>query len=454
MAWNGMPLNWSKIIYNNIKVELMRKRTRGTLSLYSAVYLTKLMDPTQPPVPTPESVNLTLPMEVGSTSRSKKRKENEAYCIQMRTRNAGGSSTLQLDSEEEERAVNVVSVTAEETLQEVRQIVAQQISHSGSKESELCRVIEVFGKRYTLLADSKKQVEEEKVKMAADLELRKRAFVNLTLEMEELKEELTVYKELPSTLKQRQLDNDHLKEELHKLQAKYQKVTDSLVYHTSLKKDLNKEFFHIHKENEGLKHQMELLRIRQHENLQEAQSNRQTVELGMLQEREQQVILITKERDESQARVEVLSQQATSQFDRFQTLIWNHELLYPPSFSLFRAYELQHNLLLKVLDLERGCQLDSSNFDMVWRITKDQLNQYNLVCEMIARGDFVLMDPEKLVLPIGNLGARVTLYYLNLEGQLHNKRYSDSSEEEYQEVKIPEFNNILQAVPERTPEQL
>jgi hypothetical protein len=101
MAWNGMPLNWSKIIYNNIKVELMRKRTRGTLSLYSAVYLTKLMDPTQPPVPTPESVNLTLPMEVGSTSRSKKRKENEAYCIRMQTRNAGGSSTLQLDSEEE-----------------------------------------------------------------------------------------------------------------------------------------------------------------------------------------------------------------------------------------------------------------------------------------------------------------------------------------------------------------
>jgi hypothetical protein len=222
----------------------------------------------------------------------------------------------------------------------------------------------------------------------------------------------------------------------------------------NLKKDLNKEFFHIHKENEGLKHQMELLRIRHHENLQEAQSNRQTTKLGMLQEKEQQVILITKKRDESQVRVEVLSQQAISQFDRFQTLIRNHELLFPPSFSLFRAYELQRNLLLKVLDLERGCQLDSSNFDMVWQITKDQLNQHNLVCEMIARGDFVLMDPEKLVLPIGNLGARVTLYYLNLEGQLHNKRYSDSSEEEHREVKIPEFNNILQAVPERTSEQL
>jgi hypothetical protein len=166
------------------------------------------------------------------------------------------------------------------------------------------------------------------------------------------------------------------------------------------------------------------------------------------------VILITKERDEVQARVEVLSQQVTSQFDRFQTLIWNHELLTPPSFSLFQSYELQRNLLLKVLDFERGCQLDSSNFDRVWRITKGQLNQHNLVCEMLARGDFILMDPEKLVLPIGNLGARVTLYYLNLEGQLHNKRYSDSSKEEHREVKIPEFNNVLQAVLERIPEQL
>jgi chromosome segregation ATPase len=204
----------------------------------------------------------------------------------------------------------------------------------------LCRVIEIFGKRYTLLTDSKKRVEEEKVKIAAELELRKHAFVNLTLEMEELREEFKVYKELPSTLKQRQQDNDQLKEELHKLQAEYQKVTDSLVYHTSLKKDLNKEFFHMHKENEGLKYQMELPRIKHHENLQEVRSTRQSAESGMLQEREQQVILITKERDEVQARVEVLSQQVTSQFDRFQTLIWNHKLLSPPSFSLFRAYEL------------------------------------------------------------------------------------------------------------------
>jgi hypothetical protein len=38
-------------------------------------------------------------------------------------------------------------------------------------------------------------------------------------------------------------------------------VTDTLVYQTRLKKDLNQEFFHIHKENEKLKHQIELTKI-------------------------------------------------------------------------------------------------------------------------------------------------------------------------------------------------
>ena len=55
---------------------------------------------------------------------------------------------------------------------------------------------------------------------------------------------------------------------------------------------------------------------------------------------------------------------------------------------------------------------------------------------MIARGDFVLMDSEKLILPIGNLGARVTLYYLILEEQFHLKRQNDHSKEEHCIVRL------------------
>ena len=137
----------------------------------------------------------------------------------------------------------------------------QQATITLSRETELVRTLDLFGKRYTLLANSKKRVDEESVKMAVDLEQMKRVFVNLTLETEGLREELQTYKEMPSIFKQRQLDNKQTKEELCKLKANYQKATNSLVYYTKLKKDLNIDSFNLHKENEKLLHDMELLRI-------------------------------------------------------------------------------------------------------------------------------------------------------------------------------------------------
>ena len=184
--------------------------------------------------------------------------------------------------------------------------MVQQATTTLSREMELVQTLNIFGKRYTFLANSKNRVEEENVKMAADLELKRCALINLTLETEGLREELQTYKELPSILKQRQLDKNQMKEELHKLKADYQKATDSLVYHTKLKKDLNKDFFQLHKEKEKLLHDMELLRIQHHESLQRAQSTRQTTESVMLQEKEQQVILITKKKDECKAAMERL----------------------------------------------------------------------------------------------------------------------------------------------------
>jgi hypothetical protein len=72
---------------------------------------------------------------------------------------------------------------------------------------------------------------------------------------------------------------------------------------------------------------------------------------------------------------------------------------------------------------------------------------------MIARGNFILMDPKKLILPIGNLGARVTLYYLIFEEKLHFKCQDNYSEEEYRVVRILEFSQILKVVPKRSQEQ-
>lgn len=84
MAWNGIPLNWSRFLYNNMKVELVRMRTRGILALHSAIYLTEMMNPTHPLIPNPPTVNSKEPRsgyKVGSSSRSERRIYNSSSCL-------------------------------------------------------------------------------------------------------------------------------------------------------------------------------------------------------------------------------------------------------------------------------------------------------------------------------------------------------------------------------------
>jgi predicted nucleic acid-binding Zn-ribbon protein len=424
MAWNRMPLNWSNIIYNNIKLELLKKKPRGVLFLYSAVYLTKLMDPIQPAVPSPPTANsavLTY-IEIGSTSEepaAKKMKkfsssETQEFAVCMRTQNPSiGPSTFTLDQLASHEVI-VLGDTIEETISAIQNTVHQKNGEYINKESAIYQAMELSACQIEKLITGRKTMEEEKVKLTADVQRNKRAILAMTLELEGMKEELQTYRQLPTNLAQSQIDHNQLKEDFQKLKGEYQQANDSLVYYSGLRKDLNQNYFKIHKENEELKNQIENLRVQLHAAVDGQSSNRQDL-AAELKQKEQEVILITSERDGLQGMIANATQHMASQLDQFRALAWDQELKFPPSFSLFRAYELQRDVLLRTLDLPSYSQLDSSLFDLVWKITKPQANQHNLVCEMIARGDFVLMDPEKLILPIGNLGARVTMYYINLE---------------------------------------
>jgi hypothetical protein len=189
-------LNWSKIIYNNIKLELMRKKTKGILALHSVVYLTKMMDPTQPTLPPPTQVDLTISvtMEIRSTSKellTKKRKESkykeyQEFVIRMRAQNLESIlSTFTLDKIKPSEVI-VIGDTTEETPLEIQLTVAQQTNQPVSKKSELCRTIELYNQRYNKLATAKERVEEEKVKLTSNIKQYRRAMINLTLEVEGL----------------------------------------------------------------------------------------------------------------------------------------------------------------------------------------------------------------------------------------------------------------------------
>ncbi len=62
----------------------------------------------------------------------------------------------------------------------------------------------------------------------------------------------------------------------------------------------------------------------------------------------------------------------------------------------------------------------------------------NLICEMVVRADLELINPSKLLVSVGDLGARVLLYYLNLKGQLAYKRQNDHPLETGRHVRLLE----------------
>ena len=67
MAWQGVQLSWRNILYEQIKLELMKKHGKGVLTLYSIPYITYLTSPfrvdgaSQLPVSTINSSTLVQP---------------------------------------------------------------------------------------------------------------------------------------------------------------------------------------------------------------------------------------------------------------------------------------------------------------------------------------------------------------------------------------------------------
>ena len=68
MAWQGIQLSWGNILYEQIKLELMKKHGKGVLTLYSIPYITYLTSPSreevesQPPVSTINSSTVVQPI--------------------------------------------------------------------------------------------------------------------------------------------------------------------------------------------------------------------------------------------------------------------------------------------------------------------------------------------------------------------------------------------------------
>ena len=70
MAWQGIQLSWGNILYEQMKLELMKKHEKGVLTLYSIPYITYLTSPlrvdeaSQLPVSTINSSTVVQPVPI------------------------------------------------------------------------------------------------------------------------------------------------------------------------------------------------------------------------------------------------------------------------------------------------------------------------------------------------------------------------------------------------------
>lgn len=96
--------------------------------------------------------------------------------------------------------------------------------------------------------------------------------------------------------------------------------------------------------------------------------------------------------------------------------LWNWESKDREPRGLLRMYERHCQFFMLLTGLERGTWVDHSRFQQVWQQSV-AWGVENLFVEMLARREIYLSDPYSAFVVIGDLGARVLLYYTSLESQ-------------------------------------
>ena len=100
---------------------------------------------------------------------------------------------------------------------------------------------------------------------------------------------------------------------------------------------------------------------------------------------------------------------------------WEWESRSPVTQGLFGLYELQRDLFFLTRKMVREEWLDNSQFLKVWAVSCEEGFEIFFV-EILARKHLQLSDPHSAFLVIGDMGARVLLYYSSMESQWVNLR--------------------------------
>lgn len=101
--------------------------------------------------------------------------------------------------------------------------------------------------------------------------------------------------------------------------------------------------------------------------------------------------------------------------------LWVAESKVFPQFNLHHLYELQRDIFLIMAGKQIEDTLTHNQFQTMWEFSVE-LKVENLFTEILARKHLRLSDPFAAFLKIGDVGARIYLYYSGCEEQLQLKR--------------------------------
>jgi hypothetical protein len=135
-----------------------------------------------------------------------------------------------------------------------------------------------------------------------------------------------------------------------------------------------------------------------------------------LQVNEEQLIRMEQESQEHQETIDLLRRE----IHRKDQWFWEEEANSPPSTNLFRTYETQKDLFLFPYDYRSGQWLSKLEFETLWdRVVL--VGKENLLVEMLCRNVLKLNDPLAAVILIGDVEARISIYYMDLELRIRKK---------------------------------
>ena len=91
-----------------------------------------------------------------------------------------------------------------------------------------------------------------------------------------------------------------------------------------------------------------------------------------------------------------------------------------PNFNLHQFYRFQRDLFLAMVGLELEAWLNQQQFQTLWTFC-GLLSIENLLTKILAQQHLRLLDPFSAYVTMGDIGARIYLYYAGCERHLHHR---------------------------------